>query len=84
MVKLIFLKEIQLKPEYGYETKDRLIKRGEVVDVDNNTAHGLIEMGIARLYRSIEGRETSELVSPQSIDKDKRTVKPRKKSYKTT
>lgn len=75
MVKVIFLKQSQLGPE--------LFSKGQIAEVSNNTAHGLIEIGAAKLFRSVLGRETKELISTESSDTENRAVKPYKGTYKT-
>ena len=73
MVRIILLK--------GQVIEKVAYKAGEVVVVDNNTAHSLIDRGDARL-NNILARETKELISPESNDTG-RVVRPRKTTYKT-
>lgn len=58
--------------------KIEVIKTGEVKEVTNNIAHGLIESGIARLYHAERSKEyLPEDVKRESIPLSKR------RGYKT-
>jgi hypothetical protein len=56
-------------------------KRGDILTVTNNIAHGLIDAGNAKIYRQVLNRNTKEMVSPESGEKG--NFKPKKSTYNT-
>lgn len=76
MVKVIFLKD--------YTSPEVSALKGVSVAVSNNVAHMLIEAGIARLFKSVMNRDTKEMISTETENKDTRKLKQRKSTYQTS